>query len=572
MCAEGTKRPVFEVFTPPQLSLFQKGELGEAADASAGSEQQRERKCFEDPNPRDIFIGSRRLDEYLAVAEETHPLRVREFLREQDYRVFDGNYRRGGRPPYAPAAMIGLVLYGLMKGVSSLRGLEKLARLDVCCMWVCGGIAPDHSVIGRFLCLHREILTTEFFEQLTKSIVKATGARVWEVSGDGTIVQAAASRYRKVTAEAAEQAANEAAECAAANPDDEGSRKRATDCAEAARIVGERAEARRKKGRDPKTAAVNPAEPEAAIQKMKDRSVAPSYKPSVLANPDRIIVAVAVDPTSETGVVGPMVEQAERVGEEPVGRMSLDAGYFSDEVIGTAIDKDIDLLCPEGQTRGDGSWDKKSNKKFPKSQFVYHEETDTYCCPAGETMTPFRRYKGSKTARPYVAYRTFACATCALRSKCTTAKTGRLVERYPGDPAKDALREVMKNSKARANYSRRQGMVEPVFADLKDIQGLRRFRRGGMQGVKLEFSLHAMAHNIRRLMALVPASLAGAGSVRAFLAFITSIFALWAPISARFERWTRFWGPAAIRPNPAIPDFVHPTQPVARIGPVPMAA
>ena len=267
-----------------------------------------------------------------------------------------------------------------------------------------------------------------------------------------------------------------------------------------------------------------------------------------------------------------MVEQAESVGEEPVGRMSLDAGYFSDEILGMAIEKDIDLLCPEGQTRDSGSWDKKSKKKFPKNLFVYDEVTDTYCCPAGETMTPFRRYKGSETAKPYVAYRTSACATCPLRSKCTTAKYGRIVERYPGDDANDALREVMNNPKARDKYSRRQAMVEPVFSELKEIQHLRRFRRRGLRGVRLEFSLHAMAHNLRRLLALAPASLAGTGSGFGLLGISTVFCGLYAVFCAIFGRAfpTRTIGEASR--NNANTEIIHLNQPVAQNRFVPVAA
>ena len=53
--------------------------------------------------------------------------------------------------PYAPRLMMGLILYGVMQGVHSLRQLERLARLDLGCMWVTGGIAPDHANIGRFV-------------------------------------------------------------------------------------------------------------------------------------------------------------------------------------------------------------------------------------------------------------------------------------------------------------------------------------------------------------------------------------------------------------------------------------
>ncbi len=68
-----------------------------------------------------------------------------------------------GRAPYAPRAMLGLILYGIMHGVSSLRALERLARVDLGCMWVTGGITPDHANIRRFICLHEQTLVHGFF-------------------------------------------------------------------------------------------------------------------------------------------------------------------------------------------------------------------------------------------------------------------------------------------------------------------------------------------------------------------------------------------------------------------------
>jgi hypothetical protein len=33
------------------------------------------------------------------------------------------------------------------------------------CWWITGGIVPDHSIIGRFIHRHDELLTTTFLEQ-----------------------------------------------------------------------------------------------------------------------------------------------------------------------------------------------------------------------------------------------------------------------------------------------------------------------------------------------------------------------------------------------------------------------
>lgn len=116
--------------------------------------------------------------------------------------------------------MLGRILYGVMQGVTSLRELEQLARADLGCMWVSGGISPDHANIGRFITLHEDSLSGAFFEQLTGRVLAATGADSSRLAGDGTVVEAACSHYRLLQQEAARQRAEAARREAEAHPHD----------------------------------------------------------------------------------------------------------------------------------------------------------------------------------------------------------------------------------------------------------------------------------------------------------------------------------------------------------------
>ncbi len=61
----------------------------------------------------------------------------------------------------------------------------------------------------------------------------------------------------------------------------------------------------------------------------------------------------------------------------------------------------------------------------------------------------------------------------------------------------------MANPESKQILSQRKSIVEPVFSALRGIQGLERFRRKGLSAVKLEFTLHAMAYNLPRAVALI---------------------------------------------------------------------
>lgn len=491
------KRPVLSVDTSNQLGLFGQDLTPEATKNSQS------KSCvvrFNAPDPRSILLNGVTLDEHLHRSGEKSALKVRRLLQDQSWEVFESAYSAGGRPPYAPQAMVGLILYGIMQGVTSLRDLERFARVDLGGMWVSGGILPDHSILGRFIQRHEAYLSEEFFVSLTRQVVKLTGSDTAIVSGDGTVIEAAASRYRVVKQEALDQLHAKAQETLAEQPQDKKRLKRLAQLQAAQDVLKARKAAKQAKGKNADTMQISPVEPEAVIQPLKDKkSFAPSYKPSVLANSLRVILAQQVDASSETRVVEGMLTQAKHQGK--IEQALFDAGYHTKSVLDASQQHEIELLCPEGQSRGE-DWNKQSQKRYPKSQFLYDAQRDSYRCPQGEELTRFSVYKGSEHYDGYVQYASSACRDCEQLSQCTKSSKGRRIKRYEEDEAKDQLRQKMQEPQNRQCYRKRQGMVEPVFSQLKGRQGLRRFRRRGLKAVRCEFALHAMAYNLSRAVVL----------------------------------------------------------------------
>jgi transposase len=491
------KRPVVSLDTSNQLGLFAQESLPETKERAQSNTKAVK---FNAPDPRSIQLNGVRLDEYLQHSGEKAALKVRELLQTQSWEVFESAYSAKGRSPYAPQAMVGLILYGLLKGVSSLRDLERFARVDLGCLWVSGGILPDHSIIGRFIQRHEAYLSEEFFVSLTKRVVKVTGSDTSTVSGDGTVIEAAASRYRVVKEEALKQLKAQAQEALSGQEKDKKGEKRLAQLEEAQRRLQARKAAKKAVGKNADTMQISPVDPEAVIQPLKDKKrFAPSYKPSVLANSMRVILAQDVDASSETRVVSGMLKQAKRQGE--IKQALFDAGYHSKQVLEASEEHEIDLLCPEGQSQGE-SWNKRSEKRYPKSQFKYDAQRDSYRCPQGEELSRHSEYKGNEKYCGYIMYSSSACAQCEQRSRCTKSPQGRRIKRYEEDEAKDRLRQKMEKPENRQSYRKRQGMVEPVFSQLKCRQGLSRFRRKGLKAVRCEFALHAMAYNLSRAVAL----------------------------------------------------------------------
>jgi len=80
---------------------------------------------FKRPDPRERFVCGVRHRRLSHRRGRRDALAIRELLQAQKWEVFEARYRPGGRAPYAPEALLGLILYLTTKGISSLRGLER---------------------------------------------------------------------------------------------------------------------------------------------------------------------------------------------------------------------------------------------------------------------------------------------------------------------------------------------------------------------------------------------------------------------------------------------------------------
>lgn len=470
---------------------------------------------FEDADPRGIWVGRKPLADHLRDTGMGWVLAVRTFMRQRDWTQFEAAYKGGGRPAHHPAVMLSLALFGTMFGQTSLRDLETLARADVRVWWLTGGAMPDHSAIGRFIERHTHLITESFFEDLTKAVVGLMGTPTGTIANDATVVQAACSRLATIKQEAAREAAAEAKAKAYAAPEDEKLATKAELAQEVLETAQKRSAERKAKGRANTDAPVSPMEPEARVQPMKNGQVAPSYLACIAVDANRVITGQKIESSSEPAAVPHLVEQSERVMGVPVTTVLGDGRYNTGELHHLAEKKGFELLAPASST----DQSSQDGKHFGKARFVFDEATNAYTCPAGEVLEPYRRHT-DRDGRKVVDYQTKAdCTQCPFANQCIRGKGNRSILRYEHDQAKEDLAKKMTQPEVRERYSRRQVMVEPVFAETKYIQGEVRFLRRGLRGAALEHSLHCCAHNLRRALRVKIQSTRrgakGAGSSRA---------------------------------------------------------
>ncbi|NHB88023.1 transposase [Photorhabdus tasmaniensis] len=202
-------------------------------------------------------------------------------------------------------------------------------------------------------------------------------------------------------------------------------------------------------------------------------------------------------PSSEIQVMTALLAQNLTLSGGHPEKLLLDAGYFHDDVIAEVQKHQSLLFCAENSDR------QSARKIYPKSLFTYDAEQDCYICPAHPPLSLQSTVKATEKTRAYRVYSADNCAGCSQKTGCTKAKGGRKIKRYPEDEGRETLRLHMARSESKKILSQRKSLVEPIFSALRGIQRLKRFRHKGLSAVKLEFSLHAMAYNLSRAVALI---------------------------------------------------------------------
>lgn len=187
----------------------------------------------------------------------------------------------------------------------------------------------------------------------------------------------------------------------------------------------------------------------------------------------------------------PMAEAAQTaVGDPSSLNVVADAGYSNGAQAEACEAKGILPHVPANRAinnRGDGTL-------FDRTAFHYDSASDTFLCPAGQTL----RRKQLQSYKHRVAYAGSieTCSACALKSRCTPSP-----QRFVHLHLHEAALQRMHQRATSAVMRLRRSTVEHPFATLKyQIFGHPRFLLRGLAGAKVEISLAAMAYNLKRMI------------------------------------------------------------------------
>ena len=173
-----------------------------------------------------------------------------------------------------------------------------------------------------------------------------------------------------------------------------------------------------------------------------------------------------------------MGRQAQAATNREMLTVIADRGYFKGEEILACEEAGMTPLVPKPLTSG-----AKAEGRFGKQDFIYSAAEDEYRCPAGQRLTwRFTNVEHGLTLRHYW---TGACAD----------------KRWEHEAVIDAMQQRL--DRAPDTMRIRRQTVEHPFGTLKAWMGATHFLTKTLNRVSTEMSLHVLAYNLKRVIAIL---------------------------------------------------------------------
>ena len=408
-----------------------------------------------------------------------------------------------GRPGYAPSDLLKLYIYGYLNRVRSSRRLEAETHRNVEVIWLLRHLKPDFKTIADFRRDNRKAFRPVFRQfVLLCGQLDLFGRELLAV--DGTRIKAVNNKDRNFT----RASLTEFIKLADAKLDDYLQRLDTSDAAEQGaggsrvknlpeKIVAVRE--RRTRCQEMLAELDRTGEDQISLTDPDSRAMAAHTHVAVGYN-----VQVAVDTKHKLIVEQQVTNQVVDMGlltrtAEPakeilgVERIAVvaDRGYFKIEDIEACEKAGMEPHVPRPQ-RGPSV----RAGLYRKDEFQYDPESDTILCPGGHRLQPYSSsfLRGLKKIN-YANKQ--ACRDCPLRSRCTN-NSFRSVSRMENEAVLDRMQARL--SKRPEVLDQRREAVEHPFGTIKQWMNQGAFLMRGLEKVRGEFSLTALAYNLRRVL------------------------------------------------------------------------
>jgi transposase len=399
-----------------------------------------------------------------------------------------------GRPSIDPIVFVRMTLLSYLYNISSDRRLCEEVGFNLAYRWFCRlslkDAVPDHSSFTKI----RDRLGEETYKKIFVTVVeqcrKAGLVKAERVMIDGSIIKANASLYNMTERES---------EPSAQDPNSEPYVDTTHSKDGLSNNDLRRGDIRGKKISN--QTHVSKSDPDATLAGKASEYKSLAYKTHETIDADSRVIIDAHVTTGAVSEVSVVCERLDAVKEElnlDIGEAIADRGYGSGEALGGMEERGIETNIPLWSTRTGQSLFRDLDLGF-----TINDDGKGVTCPAGHPM----RRRGHDNTHKRIKFHMLSktCSTCPLAEKCLSGKEKTTFSKtfYISDHhliwAK--THEKQKNPEFSKKLRERMWKMEGIFAEAKELHGLRRARYRSRWKVQVQVYMIATVQNLKRLAA-----------------------------------------------------------------------
>jgi transposase len=450
------------------------------------------------PESLDDYVNAENPVRFIEAFVDGLDLAAAEFARVQS--------KETGRPGYAPADLLKLYIYGYLNRLRSSRRLEAETHRNIEVIWLLRHLKPDFKTIADFRSDNRNafrqvfrqfVLLCKQLDLFGRELLAVDGTRIKAVNNkDRNFTRASLAEFIKLADKKLDDYLQRLDRSDAAEQESGGSRVK--------NLAEKIAAVRERRTRCQKMLAELDRTGESQISLTDPDSramaahthVAVGYNVQIAVDTKHklIVEQQVTNQVVDMGLLTQTAEPAKEVlGVETIAAVA-DKGYFKIEDIEACEKAGIVPYVPRPQ-RGPSV----RAGLFRKDEFRYDAATDRYVCPAGQRLHPYSSSLLRDLKKTNYVNK-LACDDCAIRSRCTGGKF-RAVSRLENEAVLDSMQARLA---ARGDFlDRRRETVEHPFGSIKQWMNQGAFLMRRLDRVRAEFSLTALAYNLRRVLNIV---------------------------------------------------------------------
>ena len=470
--------------------------------------------------------GTNRQQTYFSTLEEQvaadNPVRIVDaFVNKLDLQKLGFSQtilKSEGRPPYAPALLLKLYLYGYLNKIRSSRKLEQECSRNIELRWLMQELCPNYHTIADFRKQYSEPLKNlfklyvHFLDELGllgKQTIAVDGSKFRAMnSRKNNYNQRKIDKHQAMIEEKADTYLKELDEIDKDDTDDSGLSYRKEEVEAALQRLTERKikydELQQQlDNTEEKQISTTDPESRALIINKNIVEVAYNTQAAVDATHNLFVHAEATNTNDGKALHRAMAQAKKNMNlqkGDPIDVLS-DKGYYTGAELQQCHDDNINTYVAFKEQPSV----KHLQKEFLSTQFVYNKQQDSYICPAGQVLTSlntwhYKKGEAGETSYRFKTYRTNGCKSCSLKSNCTVLDK-RIIHRSEYQDAVDRNNENIRQNVD--YYKRRQSICEHPFGTIKRQWGYTYTLMKGLKKVDGEMNLIMLVYNIKRTLSVV---------------------------------------------------------------------